>query len=153
MTSDDQSPPDPNVVISDTAALAANSAERAQAAAADAIQHAQNAAAGVAVVAAEETRQSEERLAQWQTSIVRQNEETAAALRAQSEATQVKLAEAMDKILSIQTRLEKPPESPPSPESGSSAASPPAGAEGSEAHPEAPPSEPKPAKRKAHRWI
>ena len=153
MTVEGEAPaPDPAVVV-DTAALAANSAERAQAAAADAISNAQQAAAGVAVVAAEETRQSEERLAQWQTTIQTQNAELAESLRAQNQATEAKLAEALDQILSIRTRLDKPPESQASPASGSSAETPPAGAEGSEAKPEAPPAEPKPAKRKAHRWI
>jgi hypothetical protein len=144
MNPDDETP---DAVVADTAALAANSAERAQAAAADAIQHAQNAAAGVAVVAAEETRQSEERLAQWQTSIQARNEELAAALKAQSEATEAKLAEAMDRILSIQTKLERPPENPPSPDRGSSEKSPPPEAETK------PPAETKPAPKRAHRWI
>jgi hypothetical protein len=143
---------DPNVVVADTAALAANSAERAQAAAADAITNAQTAAAGVAVVAAEETRQSEERLAQWQTSIVQQNEALAESLRAQSAATEAKLAEAMDAILSIRTRLDKPPESPASRESGSSGETPPPGEETPPGETE-PPAEPKPARKRAHRWI
>jgi hypothetical protein len=143
--------PDPNVVVSDTAALAANSAERAQAAAADAIANAQTAAAGVAAIAAEETRQSEERLAQWQTSIVRQNEALAESLRAQSAATEAKLKETMDAVLSIQARLDKPPESQANPESGSSAKT----RQGAEAPAEEtpPPAEPKPARKRAHRWI
>ena len=153
MNPDDAPAPVDPTVVADTAALAANSAERAQAAAADAIQNANTAAAGVAVVAAEETRQSEERLAAWQTSIVQQNAELAESLRAQNQATETKLAEALDQILSIRSKLEKPQESPASQESGSSAGTPPPGTEGSEGNPEAPPAEPKPAKRKAHRWI
>ena len=151
MAPDDPPPPDPNVVVSDTAALAANSAERAQAAAQDAIAHAQTAAAGVAVVAAEETRQSEERLAQWQSSIQTRQEQLASDIGTQSAAMEAKLAEAMDAILSIRTRLDKPPESPPSPTPGSSGETPPG-----EAPPPGetePPAEPKPARKRAHRWI
>ena len=153
MNPDDAPPPVDPTVVADTAALAANSAERAQAAAADAIQNANSAAAGVAVVAAEESRQSEERLAQWQQSIVQQNAELAESLRAQNQATETKLAEALDQILSIRNKLEKPPASPESPENGSSAATPQGAAAGSEANPETPPAEPKPARKKAHRWI
>lgn len=140
--------PAPDVVVADTAALAANSAERAQAAAADAINHAQTAAAGVAVVAAEETRQSEERLAQWQSSIQTQQEKLASDLRASSEATEAKLAQALDQILSIRTKLEKSPETRPNPDPGSSGETPPEAGEET-----TPPAEPKPAKRRAHRWI
>lgn len=144
-------PPDPDAVIADTAALAANSAERAQAAAADAIANAQSAAAGVAVVAAEETRQSEERLAQWQT----QMESSSATLREElsqrSAAMEAKLTDALDQILSIRNRLEKPPESQPNPAPGSSDGTPP------EPSPPAgeikPPAEPKPERKRAHRWI
>jgi hypothetical protein len=145
-----ENPPDPSAVAADTAALAANSAERAAGAAQDAIVNAQTAAAGLAVVAAEETRQSEERLAEWQTSIAAQNAELAENLRAQSAATETKLAEAMDAILSIRSRLDKPPGNPPSPDPGSS------DPQNPEANPE-PPKEPEPPpspqKRKAHRWI
>lgn len=141
--------PDPNIVVADTAALAANSAERAQAAAADAIDNAQHAAAGLAVVAAEETRQSEERLAQWQTSIVQQNAELAESLRAQNAATEAKLAEAMDAILSIRSSLEKPPGSP-----ASRGSDPPSDPQSPEAPPPAEPDPaPSPPKKKAHRWI
>ena len=143
----DAPPPVDPTVVADTAALAANSAERAQAAAQDAIANAQTAAAGVAVVAAEETRQSEERLAQWQTTIQTRQEELAGALQAQNQETQTKLAEAMDKLLSIQARLEKSPASPSSPSPESSGETPPAPAA------EAPPSEPKPERKRAHRWI
>jgi hypothetical protein len=146
MAPDEQPPPDPNIVVADTAALAANSAERAQAAAADAIEHAQHAAAGVAVVAAEESRLSEERLAQWQTTIQTRQEELAGSLQAQNQALETKLAQTMDAILSIQQRLDKPPETPPSPESGSSGETPPPGET-------EPPAEPKPARKRAHRWI
>jgi hypothetical protein len=149
MTVENEPPPDPNVVVSDTAALAANSAERAQAAAADAIANAQNAAAGVAVVAAEETRQSEERLAQWQTQIHSENATLRAELSQTKSALETRLAETMDAILSIQQRLPAKPESPKSPENGSSGESPP------EQPPEEtePPPEPKPARKRAHRWI
>ena len=147
MTVENENPPEPNVVVADTAALAANSAERAQAAAADAIANAQTAAAGVAVVAAEETRQSEERLAQWQTTIQTRQEELAGNLQAQNQALETKLAQTMDAILSIRTRLDKPPESPKSPENGSSGESPPEQPETE------PPPEPKPARKRAHRWI
>jgi hypothetical protein len=143
----DEQTPEPDAVVADTAALAANSAERAQAAAADAIQHAQNAAAGVAVVAAEETRQSEERLAQWQTTIQTRQEELAGNLQAQNQALETKLAQTMDAILSIQSRLDKPPENPTNPDNAPS--DPTSGAE-PPAEPEPPPS---PPKKKAHRWI
>ena len=150
MAVEGEQPADPNVVVSDTAALAANSAERAQAAAADAIEHAQTAAAGVAVVAAEEARQSEERLAQWQTTIQTRQEELAGNLQAQNQALEAKLAQTMDAILSIQTRLDKPPGSPKSPENESSGESPPAEEPPGETQP---PAEPKPARKRAHRWI
>jgi hypothetical protein len=146
----DETPLDPGVVA-DTAALAANSAERAQAAAQDAIVNSQQAAAGLAVVAAEETRQSEERLASWQTTIQTRQEELAGNLQAQNQALEAKLAQTMDAILSIQTRLDKPPEPPPeNPASGSSGKSPQAEQPSGETEP---PAEPKPARKKAHRWI
>jgi hypothetical protein len=144
MAPDDQPLPDP--VVADTAALAANSAERAQAAATDAIDKAQQAAAGLAVVAAEESRQSEERLAQWQSSIQTQQERLASEAVAREQAVQAKLAEAMDAISSIRTRLDKPPGSPPSPTPESDEKSPPAGET-------QPPTEPKPERKRAHRWI
>src|ERR1700722_3395795 len=106
--------PDPNVVVADTAALAANSAERAQAAAADAIVNAQTAAAGVAVVAAEETRQTEERLAEWQSSIQSQHEKLSQNVMQDNEATQPQLGQALDQHSSIRSRRASPPESPAS---------------------------------------
>jgi hypothetical protein len=151
MTVEDEPLIDPNPVIADTAALAANSAERAQAAAADAIANANTAAAGVAVVAAEETRQSEERLAQWQTQIQSENATLRGELSETKSALEARLAETMDAILSIQTRLDKPPGNPPNRENGSSGESPP---QGEEAPGETePPAEPKPARKRAHRWI
>jgi hypothetical protein len=136
----------PDEIVADTAALAANSAERAQAAADDAIANAQTAVAGVAVVAAEETRQSEERLAAWQTQIQSENATLKDELSAQSQAFEAKLAATMDAILSIQTRLDKPPDLPASPPNGSSGETPPAGET-------KPPEEPKPTRKRAHRWI
>jgi hypothetical protein len=140
--------PTPDEVVADSAALAANSADRAQAAANDAIDKAQQAAAGLAVVAAEESRQSEERLAEWQSSLVSQHEKLSQSVTQQNVEIQAKLAETMDKLTSIQARLDKPPESPTSPDpdlSDPQSQSPP------------PPPEPQPPesppKRKAHRWI
>lgn len=146
MTADDAPPPE---VLADTAALAANSAERAQEAAAATMEHAHIAVAGVTEQAAAEIARTQEGLAQWQTSIQARNEELAAALRAQSEATETKLAEIMDRLTSIQSQPERRRESPESP--GREPSEPEAG----EAAPPAdPPPEPSPpAKRKAHRWI
>jgi hypothetical protein len=141
--------PTPDEVVADTSALAANSAERAQAAAHDAIVTAEQAAAGLAVVAAEESRQSEERLATWQSSLQQQHEKLSSDVTQQNEQMRAQLAEALDRISSIQSRLETQPasrESPPAGESGEPIHDPPAG--------ETPPAEPKPAeRRRAHRWI
>ena len=145
----DDDPPDPNIVVADTAALAANSAERAQAAATDAIDKAQAAAAGLAVVAAEETRQSEERLAEWQNSIAQQHAKLSQDVTQQNEAMQRQLAEAMDRLTSIQSRLDKPPESQASPDHAA-----PSAPQSPEAPPPAEPDPPpSPPKKKAHRWI
>ena len=142
--------PTADEVTADSAALAANAAERAQAAAADAIDKTQQAAAGLAVVAAEETRQSEERLAEWQSSIAQQHEKLSQSVTQQNELMQRQLAEAMDKLTSIQARLDKPPESPASPDQGSSDLQNPEANPKPPGEPEPPPS---PPKRKAHRWI
>jgi hypothetical protein len=145
-----ESIPTPDEVVADSAALAANSAERAQAAATDAIDKAQSAAAGLAVVAAEETRQSEERLAEWQNSLAQQHEKLSQDVMRQNAATEAKLAEAMDAILSIRSRLDKPPENPTSPVQGSSDPQNPSPPPEPAKEPEPPES---PPKRKAHRWI
>jgi hypothetical protein len=144
----DSEPPskEPDAVVADTAALAANSAERAQAAAADTMAQAQVAAATVAHQAAEEIRSTTEGLSEWQTSIQAQSAALAESLRVQQEKTEARLKETMDAILSIQTRLDKPPEIPPSPDQGSKEKSPPEG----EAKPR---EEPKPERKRAHRWI
>jgi exonuclease VII large subunit len=142
--------PTPDEVTADSAALAANAAERAQAAAADAIDKTQQAAAGLAVVAAEETRQSEERLAEWQSSLQQQHAKLSQDVTQQNEAIRAQLAETMDKLTSIQLRLDKPPESPTSPVQGSSDPQNPSQAPEPPKEPEAPP---KVEKRKAHRWI
>ena len=141
--------PTPDEVVADTSALAANSAERAQAAAHDAIVNAEQAAAGLAVVAAEESRQSEERLAEWQSSLQQAHEKLSQDVTRQNEETRAQLAQALDAITSIRSRLETPPESresPPPPESDGTPQEPPAEAE-------TPPPEPKPERRRAHRWI
>lgn len=142
--------PTPDEVVADSAALAANSADRAQAAATDAIDKAQQAAAGLAVVAAEESRQSEERLAEWQSSIVSQHEKLSQSVMRQNAEMQAKLAEALDQLTSIRSRLDKPPENPTSPVQGSSDPQNPEAKPEPPTEPEAPPS---PPKRKAHRWI
>jgi hypothetical protein len=142
--------PTPDEVVADNAALTANSAERAQAAAADAIDKAQAAAAGLAVVAAEETRQSEERLAEWQTKIQSENETLRGELSQTKTALETRLSETMDAILSIQSRLDKPPASPASPAQGSSE---PQNPEANPQAPAEPPPPPSPPKKKAHRWI
>src|ERR1700733_722399 len=145
MTVDDDNR-EPSAVVADTAALAANSAERAQAAAADAIANAPAAAATVAQQSAEQIAETQEGLDQWRTTIQTRQEELAAGLQAQSQATEAKLAEIMDKLSSIPSRPEPKPGSPANPDPGSNEP---------EAPPEEapPPPEPSPPRKKAHRWI
>jgi Tfp pilus assembly protein FimV len=137
----------PGEVAADTAALAANSAERAQAAAADAIANAQVAAAGVASQAAEEIRSTQEGLNEWQTSIQARNAELAENLRAHVATTDQRLKETADQLSLILSRLDKPPENPGSPGQEPSGETPPAAAE-----PAAEPAKPA-ERRRAHRWI
>jgi hypothetical protein len=133
-------------VVADTAALAANSAERAQAAAADAIANAQVAAAGVAQQAAEEIRSTQQGLSEWQSSIQRQHELLASKVDAQGQATEARLRETTEALSSILSKLEPKLESPPNLN--------PASSEKLEPRSETvTPAEPAPAKRKAHRWI
>ena len=132
-------------VTADTAALAANSAERARDAAADAIANAQIAAAGVAQQAAHEIAETQEGLSEWQNSLQRQHEQLVSRVAAHEQTMEARWKETSDHLSSILSRLAPPPETRPRPSPGSSAPS--------EGRPTAPPQDNPPPKRKAHRWI
>ena len=133
-------------VTADTAALAANSAERAQAAAQDAIVNAEKVVAAVTEQAAVEVQETQAGLETWQSSIEQRHEKLVLEAQRHAQGTQAKLAEAMEAITSIRSRLETPPENRKSPESA---------APGDPPAEETPPAakEPEAPRRKAHRWI
>jgi hypothetical protein len=125
-------------VTADSAQLAANAAEAAQLAAAETMQHANVAVAGVAQQAANEIADTEERLAQWQAGIATQQEQLASRVTQHEQQIEQKLKSTTDHLMSILSRLDKPPESPTSPPQDQSGT-----AEGGPKASDAAPTEPK----------
>jgi len=130
------------------AARAEASAQAAQEAASSAVVMADVAAAQAGAQAAQEINAYQERLAQCearlQTAIQSQGA-LSAELAEHRTATESRMAEAMDRLTSIQSRLAPPPANPENPEPASAEGVPPAVAE--------PAREPELPRKRAHRWI
>jgi hypothetical protein len=127
-------------VAADSAQLAANAAEAAQLAAAQTMEHAQIAVAGVTQQAATEIAQTEERLAEWQSSQAKLLEQLASRVAGHEQATEARLKETTDQLSLILSRLEAQQAPQQSPETNPGEGAPPA------PEPEAP-------RRRAHRWT
>jgi DNA anti-recombination protein RmuC len=143
---DDTNQPGP---VEETAAIvaaqAAASAQAAQEAAGNTIAAANVAAAQATDTAAQSLNATEERLAQWQTTIQTRSEELAAGLQALSQRLETSTAETTEHLSLILKRLGPEPAPPPNPNTN---------AHGAEETAEAPPPpESPPPRRRAHRWT